>query len=100
MAWLLAYDIADDRLRLRAAEKAQYFGLMRMQKSVFVGRPSRRALTHLCQWLDDELKPNLQTDDKVLLLRVSTRALAEAQWLLEAPPEWDFLCDPPSVVII
>ena len=100
MIWLLAYDIADDRWRLRAAEKAHYFGLVRMQKSLFLGRLNRRSLNHLRHWLDNELKPQLRSDDKVLLLRVGQKALNEAQWLLDPPPGWDALCNPPLVVII
>lgn len=49
MYTLVIYDIADDTLRLKVAEACKEFGLVRIQKSAFLGRidsQKRKNLKH------------------------------------------------------
>lgn len=42
------YDIPDDRIRLKVADALKDYGLLRLQKSVFVGQLSRNlSLIHI-----------------------------------------------------
>lgn len=47
------YDIPDDRIRLKVADALKDYGLLRLQKSVFVGQLSRNRAEELSEYLRD-----------------------------------------------
>jgi len=47
------YDIPDDRIRLKVADALKDYGLIRLQKSVFIGQLSRNRAEELSEYLRD-----------------------------------------------
>ena len=49
-AYMIAYDISDDKWRTKTANKLVYYGFDRVQFSVFMGTVSDKNLAHFLQW--------------------------------------------------
>lgn len=98
---LMAYDFADDRLRLRFADKLLEYGLIRMQKSVFVGDLNRKKLRDLKVWINQTFAADADpATDRFLLLRIGFAQMNRAEILGTMPTEWDDLIDPKSTLFL
>lgn len=60
----VAYDIAGNRLRLRIAKRCRKIGLLRMQKSLFLGRASDDDVREL----EREMRPLLAPNDRLAIV--------------------------------
>lgn len=60
----IAYDISNDRLRLKVSKMCRRIGLTRLQKSVFVGQ-TRKALL---RELEQEVRPVLPASDQFAVI--------------------------------
>lgn len=97
----MAYDFADDRLRLRFADKLLEYGLIRMQKSVFVGDLNRKKLRDLKVWINQTFAADADpATDRFLLLRIGFAQMNRAEILGTMPTEWDDLIDPKSTLFL
>ncbi len=79
--YLISYDLADDRLRTRAAKLLLRHGCKRLQKSVFFGPGfSVRELGRLRTALHRLLDGKTADSDSVLCFPVSQNRLPEVLW--------------------
>jgi len=62
----IAYDISNNRLRLKAAKMCRRIGLVRLQKSVFVGETRADLLAEL----EQTFRPVLPASDKLVIIRL------------------------------
>ncbi len=100
MPYLVTYDIEADKLRNKTANKLLELGLLRMQKSVFIGNPDERILKLLNQWLIKNIPDPADSSDFVLILSCTKRQLRQAKRYGKAPSEWEEIVDPPNTLII
>ena len=100
MPYLICYDIENDRLRTKTSKQLGYYGLLRMQKSVFIGRLKKRHLKKLQDWLAKNIRPSLQNDDQIAILRIGSKDLENTKHVNYVPEGWDELIDPPSAIVI
>lgn len=100
MAWLIAYDITDDKLRDKTANKLLELGLLRIQQSVFIGTPTAYVLKLLKKWLKKNILITEKNKDFVLLLPCTQLQLENALHYGKVPPDWDMIVYPPNTLII
>ncbi len=79
-AYLIAYDISDDKWRTKTANKLEYCGFDRVQFSVFMGTVHKKNLLDFVQWFQKNvltLAPN--TKVSLIVLPLSIGQLDEMQ---------------------
>lgn len=79
--YLVSYDISDDKVRTMVAGRLQYFGLERMQYSVFWGPVKRSTYKAMVRWLENVV---LGEEDKIAILPLHRESLARAVGLGDA----------------
>ncbi|MBP6828884.1 MAG: CRISPR-associated endonuclease Cas2 [Saprospiraceae bacterium] len=62
----IAYDISSNRLRVKAAKMCRRIGLVRLQRSVFVGETRADLLAEL----EQTFRPVLPVADKLVIIRL------------------------------
>jgi CRISPR-associated protein Cas2 len=60
----IAYDISNDRLRLRVSKMCRRIGLQRLQKSVFIGQTRKGLLAEL----EKNVRPILPASDQFVVI--------------------------------
>ena len=100
MPWTLAYDISEDNLREKTANKLLELGLLRIQQSVFIGNPSETVLKILKSWLKKNINKTEKTKDFVLLLPCTQLQLEQATHYGKTPINWAMIIAPPNTLII
>lgn len=100
MPYLISYDIESDKLRTKTSNQLAYYGMLRMQKSVFVGTMRRTHLDKLKKWLAKNILPALQSDDQIAILQFGNEDLKKTEHLHMVPEGWDEMVDPPSAIFI
>jgi CRISPR-associated protein Cas2 len=65
--WLIAYDITDNKLRLKVANRLIYIGLTRVQLSVFMGCTNEKILSDFRTWFETKIL-TLASDDCSLVI--------------------------------
>jgi len=85
MNLLITYDIENNSLRTKIGKKLLYFGLARVQYSVYMGslKPSIKA--QLTLWLEDRELNDFGMSDKLLILPLHESLLAKLE-ILGLPP--------------
>ncbi|MEM8584677.1 MAG: CRISPR-associated endonuclease Cas2 [Bacteroidota bacterium] len=69
MNYLIAYDISNNRIRLKIAQLLRRAGLHRVQRSVFIGEMRDPVANKLeVQLKDLSLKPEWEQNDHILIL--------------------------------
>lgn len=66
MTRLIAYDISHDRLRTKMADHLLAIGLLRVQKSVYLGKVKERSL----QKFLNKYEPQMKEGDKLYVLNL------------------------------
>lgn len=100
MTILVSYDIENDRLRLKTANKLLEFGLIRLQKSVFSGSLDPNPWKHLLLWLEKEVVTHLESEDRLLYLQLTKAQAGLFQFLPGPPPEWEEAINAPNTLIL
>ena len=100
MTILVSYDIENDRLRLKTANKLLEFGLIRLQKSVFAGAIADKPWKQLLGWLQKEVVAQFGADDRLLYLPLAEGQSARLAFLPAPPPEWSETIDPPNTMFV
>jgi CRISPR-associated protein Cas2 len=83
MHYCVTYDIRNDRLRRRTARWCKQAGLLRLQRSVFVGT----ALKRLIEDLETQVRAEMRPDDRLCILPLSNEAWNRMQLFGEALPK-------------
>lgn len=65
----IAYDISNNGLRLKAAKMCRRIGLVRLQRSVFVGETRAELLAEL----EQTFRPVLPASDKLVIIRLEKK---------------------------
>lgn len=73
--WVI-YDIQKNKVRQRIAKKCKYFGLRRVQKSVFLGKTKKKWLTAMHADLNHNI--NHRTD-RLFIVPMSDSSLSKVQ---------------------
>jgi CRISPR-associated endonuclease Cas2 len=68
---LIAYDMSDDKKRVKIADKLVAMGLDRVQKSVFIGLAREKKIAAFIWWFQKEVLPLSLDKDKLLILPLS-----------------------------
>ncbi len=91
----LAYDISSNRLRLRLSKHCKRVGLLRLQKSLFIGEIDPDDLKEI----EDEYRPQLGRGDKLAVVQMSRadcmalfQTSGEARLQEAATPFVDWYC--------
>lgn len=100
MPWIIAYDIENDKLRTKAANRILEDGLIRLQKSVFVGDPKESVLRDLMLWLEKNTETVPGSSDQIILLPCTQRQLETAVFYGVPPADWKEMLHPPNTLII
>ena len=66
MYLIIAYDISDDNTRTRIANKLKYFGLTRVQRSVFIGKGGYALAKDISRATQKLINP--QTDSIIIFI--------------------------------
>lgn len=69
MPYLISYDIADNKLRLKVANTLLAFGMERIQKSVFMGNPNDTLFQKIIFFFEKKVLNILKYDDSIVILR-------------------------------
>jgi CRISPR-associated endonuclease Cas2 len=100
MPYMIAYDIEDNRLRLKVAGKLIECGFLRLQKSVFAGDPRDTTLDRLQKWLKKMAPVNNAVGYFVLILPCTDNQIKSAVLIGQTAPEWNELAEPQNTLII
>lgn len=91
MYWLL-YDISNNKRRNKLAQLCKDFGLIRIQKSCFLGDIDEKLLVSFCRKMDSLLEP----EDDVCMIPVTDKDVSETMiWgetNVEAAVETEEIC--------
>jgi len=83
MHYCVTYDISSNRLRLRTAKWCKQAGLLRLQRSVFVGA----ALKRLIEELETQVRAEMHPKDRLCIIALSQEAWQRMQIAGEALPK-------------
>ncbi len=97
MPYLISYDIENDRLRGKVANRLIAAGCVRLQKSVFAGPVGDTVFKELSGWLQEAIK---DPGDSVFILDIGPETLRRTTWIGLQAPDWDFATGPPDVFFI
>lgn len=100
MPYLICYDIENDRLRNKTAGRLEYYGLLRLQKSVFIGEIKEGHFARLETWLGKNILPALQPHDQIAILLLGKEDMLATKHLKAIPGGWDDLLNPPTTLIL
>jgi len=75
MHYCITYDISSNRLRLRTARWCKQAGLLRLQRSVFVGK----ALKRLIEELETQVRAEMHPNDRLCIILLSNEAWERMQ---------------------
>lgn len=81
-AWVI-YDIRKNRIRTRVAKRCKFYGLIRVQKSVFVGKIKAKWLRIMNQELSNAIN---QRTDRLFILPVSPQQFKRVLQAGASPP--------------
>lgn len=81
MYLLISYDISNNALRLKLSKRLVYYGLDRIQYSVFVGKIKNRLFKALKKEIQELIQKSQPSDDKILILPIE-KQLLERVWLV------------------
>jgi len=81
MIWLVSYDISNNKYRKRLSDKLIYFGLERLQKSVFIGDISYLNKSKLYKYFVILQKEMLEQDDKIFCTSLSKNELKKSNFI-------------------
>jgi CRISPR-associated endonuclease Cas2 len=100
MTLLVSYDIEDDRLRLKAANKLLETGFIRLQLSVYAGTPSEAAWRQCLLWLQQEVTAGFGAGDNLFYLPLTEGQSKNFVFLPTAPDDWNELLQAPSTLFV
>ena len=90
--YLIAYDVADNNIRLKAARLILRAGGFRVQKSVFVGTfTAARYQRLLADLQTQQARPRWQPADSILLLPLHQYTRNHLVTLGQEPPDWPLI---------
>ncbi|MEE9374637.1 MAG: CRISPR-associated endonuclease Cas2 [Saprospiraceae bacterium] len=75
MTLSISYDISSNRLRKKVSDYLIYAGLIRMQRSVFLGNISRYEMKNIRSRLAELLSKNVSRDDKIILNEIHKNSI-------------------------
>ncbi|MEM6803939.1 MAG: CRISPR-associated endonuclease Cas2 [Bacteroidota bacterium] len=75
MIYLICYDIENDRLRKKIADKLEAEGLERLQYSVFLGPVTLHQYEKLVKWLGNLIREKGAVQDRINILHVKQEDL-------------------------
>ena len=88
--YLITYDITSDKLRTKVAHKLLYFGLHRIQYSVFIGPLSTTLLTQLTHWLNG-IATRLDKGNSILIFPLTKEGVKRKIIFGDATHDWQEL---------
>ncbi len=98
MMYLAMYDISDDKIRLNVAKYLKAKGMIRIQKSVWLGSSDRREFAEIGSTLRD-INAAYKNMDSIVMLPVTTETMA-GMHLIGANADFQMVTKPPKVLII
>jgi CRISPR-associated endonuclease Cas2 len=99
MPYLIAYDIQNDKTRLKVANALLSFGFERIQKSLFVGCPNNTLLQKIITFFEKKILIILTSEDNVLILKLGNENLENATLYPNSPEIWEELKGTKTVLI-
>jgi CRISPR-associated endonuclease Cas2 len=100
MPILVCYDIENDNLRTKLANKLTETGFVRLQKSVFLGSPDETLWNRVQNWLQLDYKTLLQSQDSILLLQLTELQAKGINFIPDSPLGFSEILDPPHTLFI
>ena len=88
--YLTTYDITSNKLRQKVAHQLLYFGLHRIQYSVFIGPLSITLLPRVIQWLKS-IELNLDKDNSILIFPMTKEGIKRKVIFGDATYDWQEL---------
>ncbi|MEZ4885611.1 MAG: CRISPR-associated endonuclease Cas2 [Chitinophagales bacterium] len=100
MAHLICYDIEEDGLRKKIADKLIENGLLRVQYSVFLGTMHEYQVQTLLEWLNHKVSTSQNPKNQILVLEVGKKQLQKMLVMGGKPNDKDALLGELDTVII
>lgn len=98
MPYLVCYDIASDKIRLKAAKKLLASGFVRFQKSVFVSDlHAADEIADIHRWMEGHIQ---RDTDKIMSVFVSPNQLKSIYLYGETDPDMLLLILQPGTLIL
>ena len=97
MPYLISYDIENDALRLKVANRLLAAGCIRLQMSVFADPIPDTPYKELFKWLQQIAWAK---DDSLFILNIGPDTLKKTLWLGKQVEDWPIIADPPDVLFI
>lgn len=95
MIFLLAYDLENDRLRTKLADRLLELGMERIQYSVFMGKAPEASLLESLEAFGETLAPT----DRVYLFRLQRQQVVDLQTWGQPPEVEELLNEPLSLIL-
>jgi len=77
MHYLVCYDITDNKLRKKIADRLFYYGLARAQFSVFIGFVNDRYYKQMKQEMEEKIDNSSNDTDSIIFLRINKTNLGK-----------------------
>ena len=89
---LLCYDIEDNYLRQKIANRLIEIGLVRIQKSVFLGELSNKLAEELETWLKTKVEEKLDNENDIIVaIKLAKNEVREMQCYGVNKPDIDYI---------
>lgn len=88
--YIITYDITSDKIRQKVAHKLIYFGLSRVQFSVFMGPLPTTLFPHLINWLKS-IETDLTKGNSILVFPMTNDSIKRKIILGDATSDWQEL---------
>ncbi len=99
-AYLIAYDITDDKLRAKTANKLIYYGLERVQFSVFIGTIRVKNLLAFKLWYQKTILTLASPNDSLMILPLSIGQVRSIEVIGHNALDLDYLTDQKHTLIL
>ena len=100
-AYIIAYDITENRFRSQIADQLVAIGMERVQRSVFMGNVKIKKMNHFIGWFQKEMSTfTPENKDSLIVLNVSINQLSQMQVFGQKFIDIEMLTDKKGTLIV
>jgi CRISPR-associated endonuclease Cas2 len=99
-AYIIVYDITENRFRSKIADRLVAMGMERVQLSVFMGTVKIKKMHHFIWWFQKEMIIFAPAKDSLIVLNVSINQLSQMQVFGQKFIDIEMLTDQKTTLIV
>jgi CRISPR-associated endonuclease Cas2 len=99
-AYIIVYDITENRFRNKIAHRLIAMGMERVQLSVFMGNVKIKKINHFTWWFQKEMSTFASANDSLIILNVSINQLSQMQVFGQKFIDIEMLTDKKTTLIV